>query len=420
MVQGRGLAGLRARFRTAPSHLTGRTKYLHEKFSVFYRHMIEHTRAGVGILLPSPACRTIIEGSCSPLLPKGLSRLNRRRAATVFVVVLAVAAAVAALRYAGPNFHWAEFSASFRTLDPAWAAFSLLLNLLTYGARIFRWRIMMRPVRATPRMRNLTSATAIGFTAIIFFGRPGELVRPWLIARRENVSFSSQAAAWFLERIFDLLSVVLLFGAALVGIGPSSAAGSQRIQQLLRAGGYLALVAGIGCIVFLGLSAVFSERARQLCDLIAGRLPQRFAHAVRHSLDSFLAGLACTGSLRSVMAILAWTIVEWWLVCAGIYSLFHSFGPTQHFTWNNTLVFTGFVAFGSVIQLPGIGGGIQVASVLILTELFGLSLEPATACTLLVWGTSWLSIMPFGVLFAFFEGLRWGSLKDVRTLEGEA
>jgi uncharacterized protein (TIRG00374 family) len=346
--------------------------------------------------------------------------LTSRKAATALLVVLMIAAAVVVFRYAGPDFHWGEFAASFRTLDPAWAALSVVLNLLTYSARIFRWRIMMKPVRPGARLRNLTSATAIGFTAVIFFGRPGEFVRPWLIARREKVSFSSQAAAWFLERIFDLLSVVLLFGAALVGISPGSAAGSVRIQQLLRAGGYLALIAGLGCIVFLVLSALFSERARSLCDYVAGWLPKRFADAARHSLDSFLAGLGCTTSIRDVVTILLWTMVEWFLVCAGMYSLFHAFGPTHAFTWNNTLVFTGFVAFGSVVQLPGIGGGLQVASVLILTELFGLALEPATACTLLVWGTSWLSIMPFGLLFAFFEGLQWGSLRNVRTLEGEA
>ncbi len=345
--------------------------------------------------------------------------MSRSKAFTALAVLLVIAVAVALFRFAGPKFQWAEFAASFRTLDPGWAALSVVLNLLTYAARILRWRIMMRPVRPEPNLRALTSATAIGFTAVIFFGRPGEFVRPWLIARKESVSFSSQAAAWFLERIFDLLSVVLLFGGALVGIG-AAAEGRGRIHQLLQAGGWLALVAGVGCIVFLTLSGLFSERARALCDRVSTWLPGRIAHVARHSLDSFLSGLGCTASLRDLIKILLWTVVEWWLVCAGMYSLFQAFGPTAGFTWNNTLVFTGFVAFGSVIQLPGIGGGMQVASVLILTELFGLNFAPATACTLLVWGTSWLSIMPFGLLFAFLEGLEWGSLRRVRTLEGEA
>ena len=73
-------------------------------------------------------------------------------------------------------------------------------------------------------MRNLLSATVIGFTAITLFGRPGEFVRPYLIALKEKVPVTSQLAAWLLERIFDLLMALLLFGfrpRARPVVGPS-------------------------------------------------------------------------------------------------------------------------------------------------------------------------------------------------------
>lgn len=345
--------------------------------------------------------------------------LNRRRwAATTLAVLFVLIAGVAAFRFSGQTFHWAEFFEGFRHLDLGWAVTSVILNLLTYFARIFRWQIMIKPVRRDASFWNIASATAIGFTAVVFFGRPGEFVRPWLIARSEKVSFSSQAAAWFLERVFDLLSVVLLFGWALSGTNAGTRYG-DRVQQLLQAGGWLALTAGVACIVFLTFSGMYAGQARRLCDYLSGFLPARLAKMARASLDSFLAGLSSTSSWRDLVPILLWTVVEWSLVCGGMYSLFQAFGPTNGFTWNNTLVYTGFVAFGSIIQLPGIGGGLQVASVFILTELFGLALEPASACTLLVWGTSWLSIMPFGIACAFLQGLRWGTLRNVAPLETE-
>ena len=46
----------------------------------------------------------------------------------------------------------------------------------------------------------------------------------------------------------------------------------------------------------------------------------------------------------------------------------------------------GFVSFGSIVQIPGVGGGMQVVSVLVLTELFGIRLELATAFALLTLG----------------------------------
>lgn len=393
---GWGSSGSRlfARSRFTPSHLSGRTKNYHGKFRVFVTAISQNTQ--------------------------GESHsLNRRRwAATTLAVLLIVIAGVAAFRFSGQNFQWAEFIAGFRSLDLGWAAASVILNLLTYIARIVRWQIMIRPVRLHASLPAIASATAIGFTAVIFFGRPGEFVRPWLIARSEKVTFSSQAAAWFLERIFDLLSVVLLFGWALSRTEAGIQYG-ERMRQILNAAGWFALTAGVGCIVFLTLSGLYSGQARRLCNYLSGFLPARIGKLARGSLDSFLAGLSCTSSLRNLISILLWTVLEWGLVCGGMYSLFQAFGPTAGFTWNNTLVYTGFVAFGSVVQLPGIGGGMQVASVFILTELFGIALEPASACTLLVWGTSWLSIMPFGLGCAFMQGLRWSSLRHVAPLENQ-
>ena len=62
----------------------------------------------------------------------------------------------------------------------------------------------MRPFAPHARFLKVLSATVIGFTGIVLLGRPGELIRPYLIAVRERTSFSSQMAIWLLERIWDL------------------------------------------------------------------------------------------------------------------------------------------------------------------------------------------------------------------------
>ena len=84
-----------------------------------------------------------------------------------------------------------------------------------------RWAVFLKPLKPHPSMRNLLSATVVGFTAITLFGRPGEFVRPYLIARKEQVPVTSQFAAWVLERIFDLLMALLLFAFALTRVQTS-------------------------------------------------------------------------------------------------------------------------------------------------------------------------------------------------------
>ncbi|MCP5112969.1 MAG: flippase-like domain-containing protein, partial [bacterium] len=131
------------------------------------------------------------------------------------MIVTVAVAAVLAYRWNDLGFEWQRFTSTFRHISWPWMALSGVLALLTYLGRALRWRVLIRPVREKPSLWNLFSATAIGFTAIVLFGRAGELVRPFLISAKEKVSFSSQVAAWFIERIYDLLTALLIFGFAL-------------------------------------------------------------------------------------------------------------------------------------------------------------------------------------------------------------
>jgi hypothetical protein len=51
--------------------------------------------------------------------------------------------------------------------------------------------------------------------------------------------------------------------------------------------------------------------------------------------------------------------------------------------------------------------------VIVLTELFGLSFESATGMAILIWVLSFVIIVPFGLLFAFHEGINWRKFKHL-------
>jgi len=76
----------------------------------------------------------------------------------------------------------------------------------------------------------------------------------------------------------------------------------------------------------------------------------------------------------------------------------------------------GFTSFGAVVQIPGIGGGVQVVSVLVLTQLFGVPIETATAMAALIWIITFVVIVPFGIGLSLYEGVSW---RKIRKLERE-
>src|SRR5436190_904267 len=118
---------------------------------------------------------------------------------------------------------------------------------IAYGMRALRWKIFLRPVKRTSAA-SLIAPTIIGFTGISLLGRLGEMIRPYLIARKVGLSFSSQLAVWTVERIFDFGGFAILLISAIF-FSPSVAA--LKYYSKFREGGLLLIV----FVAFLAIAA---------------------------------------------------------------------------------------------------------------------------------------------------------------------
>lgn len=327
-----------------------------------------------------------------------------------------------AWRLSGSEFQWDRFWLTFTQLHPGWLTLGIVLVFGTYVGRVLRWQVMMRPLAPNTSFLRVLSATVIGFTGIVLLGRPGELIRPYLIALREKTSFSAQMAIWLLERIWDLLVVMAMFGFALsqVRIDPSTV--GPGMQWLLRTGGFA--VAGLCtvCVAILLMIGIFSEAAQRRIQAAMPAVPERFRGRVEHILIAFAGGMSATRSASYTGQILAYSVAEWAVIVGATWCLLRSFPQTSHFSVVDSAVFIGFAAVGSIVQIPGIGGGMQVASVVVLTELFGLNLAAATGVAILIWLTMYVFVAPVGLLLAVREGVKWRDLShlDADTLDKES
>lgn len=326
-----------------------------------------------------------------------------------FVVILGLAI----WRWRDSHFDWVRFFATVTSVNWYWLSLSVFFILLSYIGRVLRWEVMLRPLRPHSSFWNLCSATVIGFTAVVILGRPGELVRPYLIAIKERVPFSSQMAAWLLERVLDTLVVLLIFGFALTRTPAHGLAPGSPLQWVLRAGGYVMAIVCIACVLFLFLFRNFSDVTQRRILGAVTFLPEPYYKRIESTMTAFATGMQATRNRGFLVRLLVYTVLEWMVIVGGFVFLFRAFGATAGFALVDVLVFVGFVALGSIVQIPGIGGGVQIAAIIVLTELFGLSIESATGMALLIWVLTFVSIVPFGVAFAFHEGLNWRKFRDL-------
>ncbi|MGH7741734.1 MAG: lysylphosphatidylglycerol synthase transmembrane domain-containing protein, partial [Candidatus Eiseniibacteriota bacterium] len=99
----------------------------------------------------------------------------------------------------------------------SWLGFlaAMALTLIGFWLRAIRWRLLIGGTRRLST-GSLFSATMIGFmTNNVLPFRLGELVRPWVLARREHLSKTTLLATVVVERAVDMLTLLAILGVAL-------------------------------------------------------------------------------------------------------------------------------------------------------------------------------------------------------------
>jgi hypothetical protein len=69
------------------------------------------------------------------------------------------------------------------------------------------------------------------------------------------------------------------------------------------------------------------------------------------------------------------------------------------------------------VQLPGIGGGSQLASILVFTKVFGIEPELATALAIVIWVITFAAVAVVGLPILLHQGLSLAKLKEMAEHE---
>ncbi|HZQ68755.1 MAG TPA: lysylphosphatidylglycerol synthase transmembrane domain-containing protein [Terriglobales bacterium] len=301
------------------------------------------------------------------------------------------------------NFDWATFWAQTDHIDLWHVGHAIALIYIAYIMRAFRWQIFLRPVRPKASALGLVAPTLIGFTGLAVLGRPGELIRPYLIARRHNLSFSSQVAVWAVERIFDIGGFTfLLIMAAFLATAPKRLSYYADFQ---KAGLFFTVL-----VVGLTVAAIVMDRRG---EALAAWVERRFAHLASNfgqraamRIREFSSGLKTIHSPWSLVQLIALSIGMWAVIAVAYKEVTHSYGAEPlEIPQTQVLLLMGSSMVGSTIQLPGVGGGSQLATIAALEHIFDVPKELAASCGILLWLVTFVAVVPFGLLLAHREHL---------------
>ncbi|HTU32658.1 MAG TPA: lysylphosphatidylglycerol synthase transmembrane domain-containing protein [Candidatus Acidoferrum sp.] len=356
-------------------------------------------------------------------------RKSLRHYLVLLIAVLVVAFFVYKFRdsIAIEGFHWSAVAEALRHARVDLLLLSLLTIYGCFAVRALRWIRFSRTLYAgrtsgfAKHFWNVYAATLMGFSCTFLLGRAGEPIRPVLIGKKESLSIASMFGVYVLERIFDMAATVVLAGAALLFWKRSGSLGSAaHFISEARSAGIVLLALLVAAIVFLVYfryhGAVWLSRRLRNPEWRSG-----WRQKVAVLLDGFGNGLQGIRGTSDLGVLILYTAIHWIGVVFVYLWVAHAFGGgLAKITFAGALLVLAFTMVGSAVQLPGIGGGAQLATFLVLTLIFTIKDEPAATMSIVVWLISFAGCCFVGLPLLFHEGWSMGELRRMAQEEERA
>jgi hypothetical protein len=320
--------------------------------------------------------------------------------------------AVGLLWWFGRKLDWAEVRRTVSHANPYFLGLAILLISIAYLFRARRWGALLKPLTPS-RASDLFIATTIGFGAVFLVGRAGEVVRPVVLPMRDpRVRPSASFVTIMVERIYDIVAIVLLFAVNLIWFRPSGALvgdfGRVRTAGVVLLAGAVVGVAGL---------AWFRKSSDRIIDGIRRLLcswsfiPKRISKLVVRLLEQLARALRVLVNLRELTETIGWTALLWFGITIANLLVIRAFG--LNFGISETVFVLGWALAGSVVPTPGGAAGAFHAATAAGFLFLGVERDTAAAISIVMHIVDFGPALLFGLFFLIRGDL---DLTKLRTL----
>lgn len=291
-----------------------------------------------------------------------------------------------------------------------WLALAVVISFGGIPFRSWRWTLLLARAGKVPQ-RHALAATAIGFAmSTLLPARAGEIVRPVVLTRRTSIPLSVTMASVGLERLIDLVAILVLFITfALSGAAPDALPEAElRRLALLRRSALALGAVSLVLLPFFAFLATRREVAERLMAPLLKLVPQRHRERTGGALHAFLEGLGAIRTPREVGVVACSTFALWIFICIQIWATMRAFDldfgfPVSFFllTWS---------ILGLAIPTPGGLGGFHAANAYALTGFFAVAEAPAKAYAIVSHVVSFAPVTLVGLAFLLAGGMKLRAL----------
>ena len=324
--------------------------------------------------------------------------------------------AIGILWWFGRSLNWSEVRTAVRNANIYMLLAATLIICFAYLIRAFRWKAFLRPLGGS-HLSHLFAATTIGFGAVFLAGRAGEVVRPVVLPMRDpSVRPSASFVPIVVERIYDLVAVVLMFAINLIWFKPP--AGLQSDFNKVRFVGISLLTGAILGLIVLGW---FRKNSTKVVDAFKSLfakwtfIPERFAKLVVGLLAQLARALSVLVNVTELLETVFWTALLWVGVALANLLVIRAFGV--HFGFSETVFVLGWSLVASLVPTPGGAAGAFHAATAAGLLFLGVEKEVAAAISILMHLIDFGPALLFGFVYVIKGDLNFSRLRALTSQE---
>lgn len=328
---------------------------------------------------------------------------GRRR---YLALLLSLAVSVVILVFLAWRLDWAVLVSQFDQVYWGFVPLLVLVILLTFWVRALRWRHLLASGDSVSRW-NLCEATLVGFTATFILPlRAGEIIRPLVLSRWQQVRFSSVFASIVVERAFDALMLMVLLGVTITQM--------ESVPPLVSVGA--TVVSILALVVFAMMVVAFLGAAKliQVCEkaieFLLGRKFPRIARKLTAMTEDFLNGLRGISSARNLVWSVIWSVVLWTLLMMLYQIGLWTFG-IESSIWVGAMLCVMIALAVAAPGAPGFVGTFQLGCVVALV-MYGYTEEFAIAYSIVLHALQVITVVVCGLYILNRRGLRLSEIRN--------
>ena len=280
--------------------------------------------------------------------------------------------------------------------------------------RAFRWRVLLTPIKANISLKNLYSATSIGYMVNNLIPRSGEVVRPYLLGKNEDISKASAFGTIIIERIIDTVMFLLMFGLALIYFKNRISNAFPEISSAV-----IILASLIFLLLFWILFMMFkTEQSLKVVKFLTRILPGRYRLKIEKVFSSLVFGFDVLKKPNLLLKIAVYSILLWLVYLISTFIPFYSFGIIVNNgsglineLWNANLLLV-LINVALFIPVPAATGPYHYVCKVTLVSIFSVSEVKALSYATSTHMMSFLVYLVVGLYYFIISNYRISELKE--------